>query len=87
VAYHDEEWGRPIKNDIELYELLTLEGAQVRLVVLLIILQPAAVVHAAYEVVRLGYLLQKCNHYCSSLSPLLQPCGLPRISTCPAPTM
>ena len=28
VAYHDEEWGVPERDDSALYELLTLEGAQ-----------------------------------------------------------
>jgi DNA-3-methyladenine glycosylase I len=28
VAYHDEEWGVPERDDRALYELLTLEGAQ-----------------------------------------------------------
>jgi DNA-3-methyladenine glycosylase I len=28
VAYHDEEWGVPVDDDRELYELLVLEGAQ-----------------------------------------------------------
>ena len=28
VAYHDEEWGMPERDDRALYELLTLEGAQ-----------------------------------------------------------
>lgn len=28
VAYHDEEWGVPERDDHALYELLTLEGAQ-----------------------------------------------------------
>jgi DNA-3-methyladenine glycosylase I len=28
VAYHDEEWGVPLHGDRELFELLTLEGAQ-----------------------------------------------------------
>jgi DNA-3-methyladenine glycosylase I len=28
VAYHDEEWGVPKHDDRELFELLTLEGAQ-----------------------------------------------------------
>jgi DNA-3-methyladenine glycosylase I len=28
VAYHDEEWGVPTHDDAELFELLTLEGAQ-----------------------------------------------------------
>ena len=27
-AYHDEEWGRPVRDDQRLFELLTLEGAQ-----------------------------------------------------------
>ena len=28
VAYHDEEWGVPVRDDRALYELLALEGAQ-----------------------------------------------------------
>jgi DNA-3-methyladenine glycosylase I len=28
VAYHDEEWGVPVRDERRLYELLTLEGAQ-----------------------------------------------------------
>ncbi len=28
VAYHDEEWGIPSRDDTHLFELLTLEGAQ-----------------------------------------------------------
>lgn len=28
VAYHDEEWGRPQRDDRMLFEMLTLEGAQ-----------------------------------------------------------
>ena len=28
VAYHDREWGKPLKNDNKLFELLILEGAQ-----------------------------------------------------------
>jgi DNA-3-methyladenine glycosylase I len=28
VAYHDDEWGRPLHDDRALFELLTLEGAQ-----------------------------------------------------------
>ena len=28
VAYHDEEWGVPIHDDVKLFELLNLEGAQ-----------------------------------------------------------
>ena len=28
VEYHDKEWGRPLKNDQKLFELLILEGAQ-----------------------------------------------------------
>ncbi|MBS0521068.1 MAG: DNA-3-methyladenine glycosylase I [Proteobacteria bacterium] len=27
-AYHDKEWGRPLKDDQALFELLTLEGCQ-----------------------------------------------------------
>ncbi len=28
VAYHDEEWGVPVRDDRRLYEMLVLEGAQ-----------------------------------------------------------
>ena len=28
VDYHDKEWGRPVKDDRLLFEMLTLEGAQ-----------------------------------------------------------
>jgi DNA-3-methyladenine glycosylase I len=28
VAYHDEEWGRPLHDDARLFEMLCLEGAQ-----------------------------------------------------------
>jgi DNA-3-methyladenine glycosylase I len=28
VAYHDEEWGRPVHDESRLFEMLTLEGAQ-----------------------------------------------------------
>ena len=28
VAYHDDEWGVPTRDGRELFELLTLEGAQ-----------------------------------------------------------
>jgi DNA-3-methyladenine glycosylase I len=28
VAYHDDEWGVPVRDDRELFEMLTLEGAQ-----------------------------------------------------------
>lgn len=28
IAYHDEEWGRPVYDDQKLFEMLILEGAQ-----------------------------------------------------------
>lgn len=28
IAYHDEEWGKPVHDDRKLFELLSLEGAQ-----------------------------------------------------------
>jgi DNA-3-methyladenine glycosylase I len=28
LAYHDEEWGVPLHDDVQLFEMLTLEGAQ-----------------------------------------------------------
>jgi DNA-3-methyladenine glycosylase I len=37
VAYHDEEWGRPLRGDDALFELLTLEGFQAGLSWLIIL--------------------------------------------------
>ncbi len=28
IAYHDKEWGKPVRDDVRLFEKLTLEGAQ-----------------------------------------------------------
>ena len=28
IAYHDDEWGVPLRDDRALFELITLEGAQ-----------------------------------------------------------
>ncbi|NNE36341.1 MAG: DNA-3-methyladenine glycosylase I, partial [Rhodothermales bacterium] len=28
VEYHDSEWGEPVRDDVKLFEMLTLEGAQ-----------------------------------------------------------
>ena len=28
ISYHDKEWGVPVRDDRELFELLLLEGAQ-----------------------------------------------------------
>lgn len=28
IAYHDKEWGRPVRNERKLFEFLVLEGAQ-----------------------------------------------------------
>ena len=28
ISYHDAEWGRPVRDERQLFELLTLEGAQ-----------------------------------------------------------
>jgi DNA-3-methyladenine glycosylase I len=28
IAYHDDEWGVPSRDDVHLFEMLTLEGAQ-----------------------------------------------------------
>ena len=28
TAYHDNEWGRPVHDDVVFFEFLTLEGAQ-----------------------------------------------------------
>ena len=37
VAYHDREWGRPVRDDRRLFEQLTLEGAQAGLSWLIIL--------------------------------------------------
>jgi DNA-3-methyladenine glycosylase I len=28
IAYHDEEWGQPVEDDVRLFEMLSLEGFQ-----------------------------------------------------------
>jgi DNA-3-methyladenine glycosylase I len=28
IRYHDEEWGRPVHDDVRHFEMLVLEGAQ-----------------------------------------------------------
>ena len=28
IQYHDEEWGRPVHDDVKFFEMLSLEGAQ-----------------------------------------------------------
>jgi DNA-3-methyladenine glycosylase I len=30
VDYHDNEWGRPVHDDVKLFEMLVLEGMQAR---------------------------------------------------------
>ena len=42
VAYHDDEWGRPVRDERRLFELLVLEGAQAGLSWLLILKKRAA---------------------------------------------
>jgi DNA-3-methyladenine glycosylase I len=42
VAYHDEEWGRPVRDDVRLYEKLCLEGFQAGLSWLTILRKRAA---------------------------------------------
>ena len=37
VAYHDEEWGEPVHDDVRLFEMLTLEGFQAGLSWLIIL--------------------------------------------------
>jgi DNA-3-methyladenine glycosylase I len=48
VAYHDEEWGRPLHGDDALYELLTLEGFQAGLA-WITILRKRKAFRAAFE--------------------------------------
>ena len=47
VPYHDDEWGRPSRDDRHLFEMLCLEGAQVMLwpSAMLRIHQPATAIH------------------------------------------
>ncbi len=42
IAYHDEEWGRPLHGDRALYELITLEGMQAGLSWLTVLKKRAA---------------------------------------------
>jgi DNA-3-methyladenine glycosylase I len=47
LAYHDEEWGRPLRGDDALFELLTLEGFQAGLA-WITILRKREAFHAAF---------------------------------------
>ena len=38
IEYHDNEWGRPVHDDVKLFEMLTLESMQAGLSWLMIIL-------------------------------------------------
>ena len=42
VAYHDDEWGQPVHDDVRLFEMLTLEGFQAGLSWLTILRKRAA---------------------------------------------
>jgi len=42
AAYHDDEWGRPVADDVRLFEMLTLEGFQAGLSWLTILRKRAA---------------------------------------------
>ena len=53
VAYHDDEWGRPIRGDDSLFELLTLEGFQAGLS-WLTILRKREAFRAAFAGFRIG---------------------------------
>jgi len=58
VAYHDEEWGVPARDDRALFELLTLEGAQAGLS-WLTILRKREGYRAAFD----GFDVAKVAHY------------------------
>jgi DNA-3-methyladenine glycosylase I len=53
VAYHDEEWGRPLRGDDALFEMLTLEGFQAGLS-WLTILRKRDAFRAAFAGFRIG---------------------------------
>jgi DNA-3-methyladenine glycosylase I len=42
IEYHDEEWGRPVTDDVRLFEMITLEGFQAGLSWLTILRKRAA---------------------------------------------
>jgi len=42
IDYHDNEWGRPVHDDVKLFEMLTLEGAQAGLSWLTVLKKRAA---------------------------------------------
>ncbi len=68
IAYHDEEWGSPVRDDRKLFEMLCLEGAQAGLSWITILkrrqgyraafddFDPAVV--ATYDEEKMGALLQ-----------------------------
>src|SRR5665213_395725 len=43
IRYHDEEWGRPVHDDVRLFEMLILEGAQAGLSWLTILRKGASI--------------------------------------------
>lgn len=58
VAYHDQEWGRPVRDDRVLFEFLTLEGAQAGLAWITILRK-----RAGYRKAFAGFDPRKVAHF------------------------
>ncbi len=74
VAYHDTEWGRPLHDDRQLFQMLCLEGAQAGLSWLTILRKRAAYI-AAFD----GFDAEKMARYgAPKRRRLLQDAGIVR---------
>lgn len=74
ARYHDEEWGRPVRDDRRLFEMLTLEGAQAGLSWSTILRK-----RAAYRKAFAGFDPRKVARFdARRRAALLQDCGIVR---------
>ena len=74
ARYHDEEWGRPVRDDRRLFEMLTLEGAQAGLSWSTILRK-----RASYRKAFAGFDPRKVARFdARRRAALLQDCGIVR---------
>ena len=74
IAYHDAEWGVPVHDDVRLFEMLTLEGAQAGLS-WLTILRKRDGYRAAFE----GFDIERVARYDDAkIAALVQDAGIVR---------
>ena len=74
IAYHDREWGVPMRDDVRLFEKITLEGFQAGLS-WLTILRKRENFRAAFD----GFDVEKVSHYgVRKVNALLKDAGIVR---------